>query len=106
MVLMSLLMRVVALENDLTCPVREIGQILRACDAGEPLPPGDPRHHDFSRLRGGDVVTELGGVLSSPPRPGAFHHLLRCGHRGCGKSTELRALKAWADQSGFLGIWI
>ena len=102
----SLSMWIVPLENALTYPVREIDQIRRACDAGESLPPGDPRHYDFSKLRGGDVLTEFGGVLTSPLGQGAFHHRILCGHRGCGKSTELRALKAWADRSGFLAIWI
>ncbi len=99
-------MREVQLEYELKYPVREIDQIRRACDAGESLPPGDPRHYDFSRLRGGDVLTELGGVLRLPLGQGAFHHRVLCGHRGSGKLTELRALKVWADENGFFAIWI
>src|SRR5262249_55746801 len=29
-----------------------------------------------------------------------------CGHRGSGKSTELLALKQWADANHFLCVWI
>jgi hypothetical protein len=94
------------LGSELTYPVREINLILRACAAAESLPPGDPRHHDFSKLRGGDVLTEIGAILQSRLESGTYHHRILCGHRGCGKSTELRALKAWADQTGFLTIWI
>jgi hypothetical protein len=100
------LTRIIALETELTYPVRDIDLVLLACDADKSLPPGDPRRHDFSKLRGGDSLTEIGGVLTSRIDPGAFHHRLLCGHRGCGKSTELRALKAWADGAGFFTIWI
>ena len=43
------------------------------------------------------LLMEIGDVLMSRIGPDDYHHRLLCGHRGCGKSTELRALKAWAD---------
>jgi hypothetical protein len=87
-------------------PVKDLEWVYHACSADESLPPGDPRWHDFSALRGGNVLTDLGVVLKSHTIPGKFHHRILCGHRGCGKSTELRSLKKWADENGFLTIWI
>lgn len=90
----------------LTYPIKNIKFILQACRADEPLPPDDPRRHDFSALRGDDVVTDLADTLEQAVGEGKFHHRILCGHRGSGKSTELLALKQWADDSGFLTIWV
>lgn len=87
-------------------PVRHIRLIHQACKADEPLPPDDPRRYDFTRLRGGAVVVELADTLEQVQPDGRFHHCLFCGHRGSGKSTELLALKQWADGNGFLTVWI
>jgi len=103
---MALLVWIFTLDNELSYPVSAIDGILRACDATESLPPGDPRRYDFSKLRGINVLSELGNILRTPLRPGTFHHRILCGHPGCGKSTELRALKAWVDQAGLFAIWI
>jgi len=67
----------------------------------EPLGPGDERLVELSRARGNysreRLYRQLGvdtgqGLLRNPPRG---QHLLFGGHRGCGKSTELRLM---ADQ--------
>lgn len=92
--------------DQLDYPVRDINLTLRACNPTEPLPPGDRRWYDFSALRGRSVVNEIRRILSVPPAEGDFHHRVLCGHRGSGKSTELRRLKEWADYNGFLTIWI
>ncbi len=92
--------------SDPQYPVKDLEWVYHACSADESLPPGDPRWHDFSALRGGNVLTELGVILKSQTLPGKYHHRILCGHRGCGKSTELRSLKKWADENGFLTIWI
>lgn len=93
-------------------PVNDIRWILHACAADEALPAGDPRYHDFTDLRGGaSVVTELADTLEqhcvhNGENQAECHHQILCGHRGAGKSTELLALKAWANQNGFLCIWM
>ena len=89
-----------------TYPVKDIKWVLHACRADEPLPPGDSRRHDFSALRGGDVVTDLADSLEQALPEGEFHHRILCGHRGSGKSTELLSLKEWADGNGFLTVWV
>src|SRR5437660_1164779 len=86
-------------------PTRDLGLFLQGIGLST-LPPGDPRHHNFSKLRGTDVLTELAGLLRAKTRPKTFHHRVLCGHRGSGKSTELRALKEKMDGEGFLTVWI
>ena len=83
-------------------PVSDINLVLRACDPAEPLPPGDERYADFTDLRQGEGIAPLRASLQAPPVNASFHHSCLCGHRGCGKSTELLALKQWADENGFL----
>lgn len=88
-------------------PITEIKWVLYACRADEPLPPDDPRRHDFTALRGGSsVVTDLVDTLEQALPDGRFHHRLLCGHRGSGKSTELLCLKQWADENDFLTVWV
>jgi len=55
---------------------------------------------DFSSVRGGNIIRELGRTISrlSPDKPTCQ---LFTGHIGCGKSTELQRLKAELGQQGF-----
>lgn len=55
---------------------------------------------DFSSVRGGKIVEELKDNITyfSPDQPTCE---LFTGHIGCGKSTELRKLKAELEQEGF-----
>lgn len=55
---------------------------------------------DFSAVRGGKIVEELGRTISrlSPDEPTCQ---LFTGHIGCGKSTELLRLKAQLEEAGF-----
>jgi hypothetical protein len=82
-------------------PIEDSKLILRACNAQEPLPPGDPRWHDFESLRGPRIQARLQRVFEAAPAEGRFHHRLLCGHRGCGKSTELLRFKKWAEGRDF-----
>lgn len=86
---------------NVTFPVSDINLLLRACRASEPLEPGDPRWYDFSGLRHARVLPRLERVFSGSPEEGEFHHRVLCGHRGCGKSTELLRFKQWADENDF-----
>lgn len=82
-------------------PITDPQLVLRACRAAEPLEPGDPRRYDFAPLRHARVLPRLEKVFGSEPTGGAHHHRVLCGHRGCGKSTELLQFKRWADGHGF-----
>jgi len=55
---------------------------------------------DFSSVRGGQIIEELKNLIAilSPEKPTCQ---LFTGHLGCGKSTELRQLKAELEQQGF-----
>jgi len=61
----------------------------------------DRRYYiDFSSVRGGDIVSELGRTIVrlSPDEPTTQ---LFTGHIGCGKSTELFRLKGGLEQQNF-----
>jgi hypothetical protein len=74
-------------------PIQEFEAIIQACDPGEPLEPGDTRRVDLTALRSGVGVKRLQNTLRQRPAAGKYHHCLLCGHRGSGKSTELRLLQ-------------
>lgn len=59
---------------------------------------------DFSSVRGGNTIKELGRTIArlSPDKPTCQ---LFTGHIGCGKSTELQRLKAVLEQQGFHGVY-
>ncbi len=82
-------------------PITDVHLVLRACNASEPLKPGDRRWYNFTDLRHTRVLDRLQRVFAGLPASGEFHHRVLCGHRGCGKSTELLRFKSWADQEGF-----
>jgi len=82
-------------------PVTKLEHVVLACQPNDPLEPGDKRYVDFAALRHGQGLGGLRSDLLDPLPTGKFHHRCICGHRGCGKTTELLALKDWADQNGF-----
>lgn len=60
------------------------------CDPAEPLNPGDERYVPCDDVRGtDDLVARLANAVRRSDKP---MHLLFTGHRGCGKSTELKRL--------------
>ncbi len=82
-------------------PITDVHLVLRACNAAEPLEPGDKRWYNFTELRHTRVLERLQRVFAGQPASGDLHHRVLCGHRGCGKSTELLRFKSWADKNGF-----
>lgn len=72
-------------------PARNLADVFNACDPSSPLAAGDPRWVDLSPGRGdkGDVVRLCRNRILRSRDP--LVQLL-AGHRGCGKSTELRRL--------------
>ena len=82
-------------------PITDVHLILRACNAAEPLKAGDKRWYNFTELRHTRVLERLQKVYAGLPASGEFHHRVLCGHRGCGKSTELLRFKSWADEHCF-----
>ncbi len=80
-----------------------VGKFYQACNPS-PLNLRNPEERqyyvDFSSVRGGNVIEELGRTIYklSPDKPTCQ---LFTGHVGCGKSTELQKLKADLEQEGF-----
>ncbi len=81
----------------------DLGRFYQACNPS-PLDLANPEarkyYIDFSSVRGGNIIGELGRTISrlSPDKPTCQ---LFTGHIGCGKSTELQRLKADLGQQGF-----
>jgi Cdc6-like AAA superfamily ATPase len=72
-------------------------QIYNAFDPKRPLEPGNPFYVPCHEVRGQEnIINELGKkiVLSDQPT-----HQLYTGHRGVGKSTELRRLAAYLESN-------
>ncbi|NEO84886.1 MAG: ATP-binding protein [Spirulina sp. SIO3F2] len=68
-----------------------------------PLKPGDPRYVDFQAVRGDeDILTELGGYILSDE---SNTYRLYSGHRGSGKSTELRRLAKHLEDEGCVVVY-
>jgi hypothetical protein len=69
----------------------------------DPLESSDPRYVDCSPARGGeDVVRFLSLRIENSTRPIAQ---LISGHRGCGKSTELKRLVNDLENKGYLVVY-
>lgn len=81
-------------------PAKTIDEAFRACDPAEMLEANDPRYVDFSAGRGdeGMAVSQCRKRIERSDKP--LVQLL-AGHRGCGKSTELRQLQQSLENSNF-----
>jgi hypothetical protein len=68
-----------------------------------PLEPGDPRYVDFQDVRGDEnILTELGGYILNDE---SNTYQLYSGHRGSGKSTELKRLAQYLEGEGFVVVY-
>jgi len=68
-----------------------------------PLEPDDPRYVDFNDVRGDEnILTELGGYIINDENN---TYQLYSGHRGSGKSTELKRLAQFLEQEGFVVVY-
>ncbi|MBE9115773.1 ATP-binding protein [Lusitaniella coriacea LEGE 07157] len=68
-----------------------------------PLEPGDTRYVDCNSVRGDeDVTRELGGYITKDENN---TYQLYSGHRGGGKSTELKRLRKYLEDSGCVVVY-
>lgn len=82
---------------------QQISAIYNAFDPTHPLEPGDVSYVDCHAVRGNDnIVRELGRRIERSHQP---THQLYTGHRGVGKSTELKRLKQHLEGRGFTVIY-
>lgn len=86
-------------------PAKTLKDAFNACNPTEPLPAGDVRYVDLEKGRGeeGQAVAECRKRIlrSASPLVQLF-----AGHRGCGKSTELRRLKGQLENDGYTVVLI
>ncbi|MBE9041598.1 ATP-binding protein [Oscillatoriales cyanobacterium LEGE 11467] len=76
-----------------------IDNLYNAFDPSQPLPANDPRYVDFQAVRGDtDVRVDVGRSIKRSDR---MTCQLYTGHRGGGKSTELRRLQAYLIEQNF-----
>lgn len=71
-------------------PAQNIDDAYHACHPEIPLEAGDSRYVDLTAVRGNqNLAAMIAKRVRRTPAP-EFHKQLVTGHRGCGKSTELK----------------
>jgi hypothetical protein len=80
-----------------------ITKIYNSFDPSRPLPAGDPQYVNCRSVRGDeDIVNDLGRRMRNSNQP---TYQLYTGHRGSGKSTELRRLQKSLEEYGFFVVY-
>jgi Fe-S-cluster formation regulator IscX/YfhJ len=80
-----------------------IARIYNSFDPSRPLPAGDPQYVDCREVRGDeDIVSDLGKRIRNSA---VSTCQLYTGHRGSGKSTELRRLQKSLEDHGFYVVY-
>jgi hypothetical protein len=74
-----------------------ISRFVQACNPSEALEPTDPRYVDFDEARGGNVVDRIVRAFRRANKPDCK---LFAGHRGIGKTSELKRLQSILEQAG------
>ena len=78
-------------------------KIYNSFDPARPLPAGDPQYVDCREVRGDeDIVSDLGKRIRNSDQT---TYQLYTGHRGSGKSTELRRLQQSLEEHGFFVVY-
>jgi len=72
-------------------PAKTLRDAYHACDP-RPLPSGDPYFVDLTKARGSTATLKLKQMIENC-NPNQYSPIAFSGHRGCGKSTELRQLE-------------
>jgi len=85
---------------------RTVDAAYGAVDPDVPLEPGDPCYVDLNSARGDECLPALieRRVRRTPVT--TWHRQLVTGHRGSGKSTELKCLQGRLDQAGFFTVYL
>jgi energy-coupling factor transporter ATP-binding protein EcfA2 len=80
-----------------------MAQMLNAFNPSEPLEAGDRAYVDCTSVRGDeDIIRQLGNRITQANQPTCH---LYTGHRGAGKSTELRRLKQYLEKETFFVVY-
>ena len=87
-------------------PATNLRDAYNACHPDRPLEPDDPRYVELSEHRGGFnlVGRLLWNIVNSSPTD--YLKQLVSGHRGSGKTTELKRLQRKLEDNGFIVVYI
>jgi len=83
-------------------PAETLADLYKTVNPNDPLPPNDSRYIDFCKARGSEDFASYIARRVITAEPPNFHQRLITGHRGSGKSTELKRLEASLAEAGFL----
>ena len=85
---------------------RTVDAAYGAVDPEVPLEPGDPRYVDLNSARGDEnLAANIARSIQLTPEGGWYCQLVT-GHRGSGKSTELKCLQGRLDETGFFTVYL
>jgi hypothetical protein len=85
---------------------RTLDELYRVVNPDLALTSDDPRYVDLSPARGDEDLVALISRRIRTATPPNYHRRLVTGHRGSGKSTELRRLQASLESHGFLVAYL
>jgi hypothetical protein len=85
---------------------RTVDAAYGAVDPDVPLEPGDPRYVDLNSARGDESLPAFIARRVRRTPANTWHRQLVTGHRGSGKSTELKCLQGLLDQASFFTVYI
>lgn len=87
-------------------PATNVDDAYAACNPEEALRPGDERHVDLSAARGTDRAAETITLRIRRTRPPEYLRQLVTGHKGSGKTTELRFLQKCLEDSKLFTVFL
>ncbi len=86
-------------------PATTLKEAYNACRLDKPLEPDDPRYVDLSEHRGGfNLVGRFSWNIENTGLTDYLKQLVS-GHRGSGKSTELKRLQRRLENEGFIVVY-
>jgi energy-coupling factor transporter ATP-binding protein EcfA2 len=85
---------------------RTVDAAYGAVDPDVPLEAGDPRYVDLNSARGDECLPALIAHRVRRTPATTWHRQLVTGHRGSGKSTELKCLQGLLDQADFFTVYL
>lgn len=92
--------------SQVSYPIASVDEAYNACHPEIPLERGDPRYVDLTPVRGEFNLAETVARRIRRAPATVSHKQLITGHRGCGKSTELKQLQAQLREEGFFVVYL
>lgn len=86
-------------------PATNILDVYSTCHPERPLAPGDRRYVDLREVRGGEhLAANIYRRIRATDHPDYHQHLI-IGHRGCGKSTELKQIQGYLEEQDLFCVY-